>query len=210
MILQFKRPRSRAAARKAPIAASLLLAALAAAQPFQAQAQTQAQTQTQTQTQNQGQGQAQTQTGSKNSLDGAVFQDWRVRCAPDDAASGQAGICEAYQFIVDDKTQKAVLEIVVAYPPGKDNAVGAVIVPLGVLLPAGIAVAVDGKEIGKLPYQRCVPKGCVSQFVFTPEIYKSWQAGTKATVTVANGGGKEITLPVSLLGFTDATTAVKQ
>ncbi|MET4805172.1 invasion associated locus B family protein [Limibacillus sp. MBR-115] len=144
--------------------------------------------------------------------DGAIFKDWRIRCSPAQNAEGQDQpvICEAYQVVLREDQQQPVLEVVIAFPPSQENAVGAIIVPLGVLLPAGIAVSIDEKPLGKLPYQRCGAKGCLGQFIFTPEQFKAWRSGTKGQVTITHGNGKELAIPLSLLGFTDATNAISK
>lgn len=151
-------------------------------------------------------------TAQNTEANGAIFKDWRVRCSPAQNAEGasQPTICEAYQVVLREDPQQPILEVVIAFPPNQENAVGAIIVPLGVLLPAGIAVSIDDKPLGKLPYQRCGVKGCLGQFIFTPEQFKAWRSGSKGQVTITHGSGKELAVPLSLLGFTDATNAIRK
>ncbi len=143
-------------------------------------------------------------------LNGKTFSDWAMRCSEVTNPETQAlvVVCEAVQQIKNEQGQ-TVVEVIVTRPPGTSDVVGAIIAPLGVVLPAGIAVSIDGNNMGKLPYLRCVQQGCVGQFVFTDQQFASWKAGAKGVITVVRGNGAEVTLPLSLSGFTAATDALK-
>lgn len=143
-------------------------------------------------------------------LEGKVFNAWTMRCSEVTNPETQAKVpvCEAFQQIKNQEGQ-TVFEVIVTNPPGQDGMVGAILTPLGVVLPAGIAVSIDGNAMGKLPYLRCVQQGCVGQFVFTDAQFASWKAGAKGLVTVVRGNGTEVALPLSLSGFTAATDAMK-
>lgn len=143
-------------------------------------------------------------------LNGKAFNDWTMRCSEvtNPETQAQVVVCEAVQQIKNEQGQ-TVVEVIVTRPPNTTDVVGAIIAPLGVVLPAGIAVAIDGNAMGKLPYLRCVQQGCVGQFVFTEAQFASWKAGARGVVTVVRGNGSEVTLPLSLSGFTAATDALK-
>ena len=143
-------------------------------------------------------------------LNGKAFNDWTLRCSEvtNPETQAQVVVCEAVQQIKNEQGQ-TVVEVIVTRPPNTADVVGAIIAPLGVVLPAGIAVAIDGNAMGKLPYLRCVQQGCVGQFIFTEAQFASWKAGARGMVTVVRGNGSEVTLPISLSGFTAATDALK-
>lgn len=143
-------------------------------------------------------------------LNGKTFNDWTMRCseATNQQTQAKVTVCEATQRIVNAEGTP-VMEVVVTIPPNQSEAVGVIIAPLGVVLPAGIAVSIDGNAMGKLPYLRCVNQGCLGQFVFTADQLAAWKRGVKAEVTVVRGNGQEVKLPLSLSGFTAATDALR-
>ncbi len=143
-------------------------------------------------------------------LNGQSFGDWSMRCSEvtNQQNQQQVTICEATQRIINAEGQP-VMEVIVTLPPGQQQFVGAIIAPLGVVLPAGIAMDVDGNAMGKIPYVRCVQQGCVGQFAFTDAQFAAFKAGAKANITVVRGDGREITVPLSLSGFTAATDSLR-
>lgn len=143
-------------------------------------------------------------------LNGEVYNDWTMRCSEvnDPQTQQQVAVCEATQRIVNDQGQP-VMEVIVTLPPGQNQYVGAIIAPLGVVLPAGIAVSVDGTPTGKIPFVRCIQQGCIGQFAFQDNVFNAWKGGVQATVTVVRGNNTEVALPLSLSGFTAATDALR-
>ena len=83
-----------------------------------------------------------------------------------------------------------------------------VLAPLGVLLPNGLGLNVDGKDIGRAYFVRCFQDGCYAEVILEGELLKTMQAGSQATFIVFQTPEEGIGIPVDLTGFTDGFAAI--
>lgn len=137
--------------------------------------------------------------------------DWFRRCQ-DSPADGRR-LCVLVQEASsknakNDKHRRIMSTVVGRF--GKDRRLGVMFtLPLGVRLPPGVVLKVDGnKDVGRLPYQFCNRNGCRVVFLFDDKWLARFKAGLKASVTVLTRTGKEVTVPVSLKGFTKGLRAI--
>ena len=79
-----------------------------------------------------------------------------------------------------------------------------ILVPIGVYLPLGIALEIDGAAVGRVPFTRCLPQICTAVAEASKETLKKMRAGAKANFIIYEQPGVGINLPVSLKGFTAA------
>ena len=78
-----------------------------------------------------------------------------------------------------------------------------ILAPLGVLLPYGLGLNVDGKDIGRADFVRCFQDGCYAEVILQGELLKTLRAGTTATFIVFQTPEEGIGIPVDLAGFQD-------
>ena len=83
-----------------------------------------------------------------------------------------------------------------------------ILVPIGVYLPLGIALEIDGNPVGRVPFTRCMPQICTAVAEATPETLGKMRKGAEANFIIYERPGVGITLPVSLSGFTAAHKAL--
>lgn len=76
--------------------------------------------------------------------------------------------------------------------------------PLGVLLPAGIALSIDGREIGRSGYKVCNGRACIASEPLAADFVNQFKQGVNAQLTVVGLNGDEENVQISLAGFTDA------
>lgn len=137
------------------------------------------------------------------------FRDWMVRCGrPNEQA---AEVCEMQQQQVDSE-DRTVMAVAVGQVPGTSDLGLLIVVPLGILLPAGVTLQVDsGAEI-PLQVDRCERQGCRIEMLLEPELLNRLKAGAKATVFFEafdpEGERQRLGVPISLLGFTAALNEV--
>jgi invasion protein IalB len=153
----------------------------------------------------------------------AVFKDWRVLCDERQDANGKAfEQCYMLQDWNQQEQKRRVLQVAIAYPAQRPGEVMAVFtMPLGIFLPTGIKLSVDGSEPFSFPFQRCetwkiktkdgkeaVDAGCKAAIRLNDELLKAFKKGNKANVVFHapdnRGGTKPFEVPVSLNGFTAA------
>jgi invasion protein IalB len=129
----------------------------------------------------------------------ATHGDWQVHCP---ATVSETNPCAMVQELVNDN-ERRILSAIILHPPGAEPFLR-VIVPLGVLLPGGMTLAVDGSEIGTIGFLNCLPDGCMTQVALTADVLEKLKQGNQATVTVYEQNEQPIQVPLSLSGFTAA------
>jgi invasion protein IalB len=130
----------------------------------------------------------------------ATHGDWQVLCVLNENLLEECFIGQA----LDDQTsgQRAMTAMVMKAP---DSSVALrITVPLGVLIPAGLNLTIDGNSVGDVGFVACFPDGCMTQVGMSDEVLGSLKAGSQATVTVHDFDNQPISLPLSLNGFTAA------
>ncbi len=130
----------------------------------------------------------------------ATHGDWQVQCPPDESA---ANPCAMVQNLVREEDGRRVLAALVVKPPEGD-AFLRVVVPLGILLPGGLNLSVDGTDMGTVGFINCLPDGCMTQVGLTADVLEQMRQGTQAVVTIYEQAEQPIQLPISLTGFTAA------
>ena len=83
-----------------------------------------------------------------------------------------------------------------------------VLAPLGVLLPNGLGLNVDGKDMGRAYFVRCFQDGCYAEVILEDNLIKTLQSGTAATFIVFQTPEEGIGIPVDLKGFADGYAAL--
>lgn len=134
--------------------------------------------------------------------------DWSVRCVNDTA-------CYMEQTLRNQEGAPVLAMRVqklsgVATSDGRQVDASALIVaPLGVFLPEGLRLDVDGTVIGAEPFLECQPSGCISNPALTSEIVGRLKGGAVANFRMRlmradQPSGVVVTAPISLTGFTAA------
>jgi invasion protein IalB len=83
-----------------------------------------------------------------------------------------------------------------------------VLAPLGVLLPNGLGLNVDGKDIGRAYFVRCFQDGCYAEVILEKQLLDTLSAGQAATFIVFQTPEEGIGIPVDLSGFSDGYKAL--
>ena len=92
---------------------------------------------------------------------------------------------------------------------GPENLRGLIItVPLGVTLPPGINVQIDGQQIGRAPFFQCTVNGCQSRVPLEDALLATMKSGQGGVVTFRDAQGRDVPLAFSLRGFTAGFGAV--
>ena len=74
------------------------------------------------------------------------------------------------------------MAVVIPGTAGNQPLVAWIVLPLGVLLPPGIAISVDGSEPERLPIRHCEPGGCLAPFELEDSILTRLRSGTELQV----------------------------
>ncbi len=135
--------------------------------------------------------------------------DWDVRCIR--APLGQGDPCQMFQLL-KDADGNAVAEASVTPLQGASDAVAKmnILTPIGTLLPPGIKVSIDGREIGRLPFMFCSPRDCTSEVPMKAGDIQAFKAGGAAELVMVPAVQPDATVPLtlSLKGYTAAFDAL--
>jgi invasion protein IalB len=129
-------------------------------------------------------------------------EPWTARCTAADRT--QTPDCVMEQRIIVTQTRQLLTGVTIRQPAEAAAPVMMIQTPLGLFLPAGLKLAVDGAPLATLPLQTCDTNGCFAGNAVSPELLTAMQRGTTMTVTFQNLQKKDINVPVSLVGFTTA------
>jgi invasion protein IalB len=136
-------------------------------------------------------------------------QDWVLRCGRPNQQGPE--VCEMQQQTTD-KEGRTVMAVAVGQVPGTSDLGLLIVLPLGILLPAGVMLQIDGGAQIPLQVDRCERQGCRIEQLLQPDLVSQLKAGTKATVFFEafdpQGERQRLGVPISLLGFTAALNEV--
>jgi invasion protein IalB len=131
---------------------------------------------------------------------------WSVVCdKPAGAATEQ---CALMQNVIAEDRPEVGLSVVVLKTADRKSKILRVLAPLGVLLPNGLGLNIDGKDIGRAYFVRCFADGCYAEVVLEDELLKTLRSGATATFIVFQSPEEGIGIPVDLKGFADGYDAL--
>jgi invasion protein IalB len=136
----------------------------------------------------------------------AVHGDWEVRC--DTPPGAQFEQCAMIQVVAAEDRDNVRLEVIVLRTADRQARLLRVIAPLGVLLPFGLGLRVDGAEIGTTQFVRCFPEGCLAEVILEDDLLARLSAGNTATFVVFLTPEEGIGIPISLIGFSAGFAAL--
>ena len=142
------------------------------------------------------------QKGKVQSTHGA----WSIVCDTPAGAPGEQ--CALMQNVVADDRPEVGLSVVVIKTADQKARILRVLAPLGVLLPSGLGLNVDGKDTGRAYFVRCFTDGCYAEVILDETLLTTLRSGTQATFIVFQTPEEGIGIPVDLNGFTEGYAAL--
>lgn len=141
---------------------------------------------------------AQPQQGAETVVK-ATHGDWEVRCAEGTQNCGMVQV-------VANPDGAPLMDVELVPVPNNQQAEALMRfrAPLGVLLPRGLEMRIDGGEPVTAPFLFCVQGGCVAQMGLTTQAVNTLKAGAAAQVSLysAQQPDKPVQGRLSLMGFT--------
>jgi invasion protein IalB len=134
------------------------------------------------------------------------YGDWQIRCDTPPGAQNQQ--CALIQSVTAEDRQNVGLTVIVLKTADGRDHILRVLAPLGVLLPTGLGLKIDDKDIGRAQFIRCLPNGCVAEVIIDEELVKTLEGGDLATFIIFQTPEEGIGIPMSLGGFTEGYAAL--
>ena len=139
--------------------------------------------------------------------DGAIFKDWTTRCEETEAS--ETPTCYIFQNLTLKKDNRRLLHVAVGYLREGDQPAAFFTLPLGVSLPGGLSLTVDNGKPVRMRYERCETTGCLAPLALNDQLIRAFKGGRWARVAFFDASRQEVSVPVSLLGFTAGFNALR-
>ena len=137
----------------------------------------------------------------------AQHGDWQVVCKPPPPGSKDK-VCALVQSVTaEDRNNVGLTVYFQVFSNG--TRVLRVFAPLGILLPPGLGLKIDGKDVGNAPFLRCHSFACYAQVVVKDELTKQLSTGKSAIFVIFQTEEAGIGIPISLEGFAKGLAALQ-
>ena len=140
---------------------------------------------------------------------GETSGDWTKGCltAPKNKPDA-AEQCFIFQRLFPAGSEQAAATVAVGRPGAGKPLLASLTVPLGVNLPAGITLWVEGDEkaVRRPPLLFCVQAGCEANMHMDEVMLTAFRQHLSGVLSFSMVDGRQVTLPISLRGFTHALT----
>ncbi|WP_408640085.1 invasion associated locus B family protein [Devosia ureilytica] len=136
----------------------------------------------------------------------AEYGDWQMSCDTPPGASFEQ--CAIIQNVLAEDQPNVGLSVIVLRTADREARLLRVLAPLGVLLPNGLGLNVDGTDLGRVAFVRCLPNGCIAEVEMDEDIIKVLSEGTSAIFVVFKTPEEGVGIPVSLEGFAEGFAAL--
>ena len=136
------------------------------------------------------------------------FGGWVLECRTPAGAKNE--MCGLTQIVMDEKnTDKNLSVLFQRYSTGSQ--ILRVVVPQSVLLPKGVRLMIDEKDVTVVPFQRCPSGtgGCFADFIVEGALLEQLKKGKTALFIVYRTVEEGIGLPITLSGFAEGYAALK-
>jgi invasion protein IalB len=137
----------------------------------------------------------------------AQFGDWQIVCK-DPPPGAKNEVCALVQSVTaEDKDNIGLTVYFQKFSNG--TRVLRVFAPLGILLPPGLGLKIDDKDVGHAPFLRCHTFACYAQVVLDDPLVAQLENGKRAIFIIFQTEEAGIGIPISLSGFKEGLAQLK-
>jgi len=137
----------------------------------------------------------------------ATIGAWQISCGRPPGSKIEK--CAAVQSVTAEDRPNVGLTVIFQKSLSNNKQMLLVVAPLGVLLPTGLGLIIDGKDVGRVPFLRCGKIGCFAEAVVPDTLTKKFKSGKTALFTIFQTPEEGIAIPIALNGFTKALQNIK-
>ncbi len=136
----------------------------------------------------------------------AQHGDWQVVCKPPPPGAKNEACALVQSVTAEDRNNVGLTVYFQKFSNG--SKVLRVFAPLGVLLPPGLGLKIDNKDVGNAPFLRCHNFACYAQVVAEDKLIEQLKTGKSAVFIIFQTEEAGIGIPISLVGFAQALAAL--
>jgi len=138
----------------------------------------------------------------------AQHGDWQIVCRPPPPGAKNETCALVQSVAAEDRNNVGLTVYFQRFSNGQQ--VLRVFSPLGVLLPPGLGLRIDGKDVGSAPFLRCHNFACYAQVVADATLIERLSKGQSAVFIIYQTEEAGIGIPVSLKGFAEGLKGLGQ
>lgn len=135
-----------------------------------------------------------------------TYGPWSMLC--DTPAGAKFEQCAIMQNVVAADRPDIGLSVVALKTADGKSRILRVLAPLGVLLPNGLGLYIDGTDRGRAYFVRCFSDGCYAEVVLEDALVAELSKGKNAIFTVFQTPEEGVGIPVDLTKFAEAFAAL--
>jgi invasion protein IalB len=137
----------------------------------------------------------------------AQHGDWQIVCKPPPPGAKNETCAMVQSVTAEDRSNVGLTVYVQKFSDGKR--VLRVFAPLGVLLPPGLGLKIDDRDVGHAPFVRCHSFACYAQVVLEDPLIEQLKTGKTAVFIIFQTEEAGIGIPISLVGFNQALAGLQ-
>ena len=137
----------------------------------------------------------------------AQHGDWQIICKPPPPGAKNESCALVQSVTAEDRNNVGLTVYFQKFSNG--TRVLRVFAPLGVLLPPGLGLKIDDKDVGHAPFLRCHNFACYAQVVVEDKLVEQLKTGKTAVFIIFQTEEAGIGIPISLTGFGQALAALR-
>ena len=132
---------------------------------------------------------------------------WSSRCS----AEGRAAAldCVVSQRLFVKNTGRLIGSVSVSLPGATGKPIMVIQTPVGLFLPAGVSIDIDGGNQQQFELETCDGNGCYVRQQVSGSLLAGMVKGQTLNISFQNLNKRQIKLPLSLVGFTAAYNKIK-
>ncbi len=110
------------------------------------------------------------------------FDAWELRCETPTGETAEQ--CALTQAVKAEDAANVSLGVMIAKTKDSKDAVLRVIAPMSVFLLNGVSLKIDQTDIGRAPFFRCAPSGCLADTILDDKLIEQLKNGKIATLVI--------------------------
>ena len=134
---------------------------------------------------------------------GFVSTNWNVGCQPDRVSKKM--VCRLSKAILLAKSRQLLMRVSIGAAPHRL----VMQLPHGLSIKAGVRLQIDDHPVQTVAFTTSNQKGIFAGIALTGKLLPAMQKGAMLKITVSAIGGRKITMPLSLTGFSIAFEKMK-
>ncbi len=131
----------------------------------------------------------------------AIYGAWKLKCAQ--VAGAKHDKCALVQDLKLEDRPNMFLTVLFMRAFDSDKKILRIVAPLGVVLPAGLGLRVDGADVGNVKFLKCWKFGCLAEVIVNDELVSKFASGQTASFIVFPTPESGVGFPAPLAGFAD-------